>query len=75
MNISRRWPIHPRKETDIIIGGNVQKSPPSKAAAILTRGAYSQYVSTAQGRERRWRLFSTFPGCKASPSLRTSHKG
>ncbi len=28
-------------------------SPPSKAAAILTRGAYSQYVSTAKWRERR----------------------
>jgi hypothetical protein len=27
----------------------------------LTRGAYSQYVSTAKKRERRWRLFSTFP--------------
>ena len=24
-------------------------------------GAYSQYVSTAKWRERRWRLFSTFP--------------
>gem|GEM_PF-5636483 len=33
----------------------------SKAAALLTRGAYSLYVSTAKGRERRWRLFSTFP--------------
>ncbi len=43
------------------VGGNVQKSPSSKAAALLTRGAYSQYVSTAKGRERRWRLFSTFP--------------
>jgi len=41
--------------------GNVQKSPSSKAAAIWTRGAYSQNVSTAKGRERRWRLFSTFP--------------
>ena len=40
----------------------VQKSPSSKAAALLTRGAYSQYVSTAKWRERRWRLFSTFPG-------------
>jgi len=39
-------------------------SPSSKAAAFLTRGAYSQYVSTAQGRERRWWLFSTFPNCK-----------
>jgi len=35
-------------------------SPSSKAAAILTRGAYMEYVSTAQWRERRWRLFSTF---------------
>ncbi len=43
------------------VGGNVQKSPSSKAAALLTRGAFSQYVSTAKGRERRWRLFSTFP--------------
>jgi len=41
--------------------GNVQKSPSSKAAAILTRGAYIEYVSTAKWRERRWRLFSTFP--------------
>jgi len=41
--------------------GNGQKSPSSKAAALLTRGAYTQYVSTAKGRERRWRLFSTFP--------------
>jgi hypothetical protein len=43
------------------VGGTVQKSSSSKAAAILTRGAYSQYVSTAKWRERRWRLFSTFP--------------
>jgi hypothetical protein len=40
--------------------GNDQKSPSSKAAAGLTRGAYFQYVSTAKWRERRWRLFSTF---------------
>ncbi len=33
----------------------------SKAAALLTRGAYTESVSTAKGRERRWRLFSTFP--------------
>jgi hypothetical protein len=43
------------------VRGNVQKSSSSKAAALLTHGAYSQYVSTAKGRERRWRLFSTFP--------------
>jgi len=36
-------------------------SPSSKAAALLTRGPYTQYVSTAKERERRWRLFSTFP--------------
>ena len=52
--------------------GNGQKSPSSKAAALLARGAYSQYVSTVkgrpacakrfgEGRERRWRLFSPFP--------------
>jgi len=39
------------------VGENVQKSSSSKAAAILTRGAYSQYASTARGRERRWRNF------------------
>ncbi|MEC4674863.1 MAG: hypothetical protein VST68_11805, partial [Nitrospirota bacterium] len=33
--------------------GMVKKSPSSKAAASLTRGAYSQYVSTANWRERR----------------------
>ncbi len=44
-----------------VAGGNVQKSPSSKAATNLTRGAYSEYVSTAKWRERRWRLFSTFP--------------
>jgi len=57
-------------------GGNIQKSSSSKAAALLTRGAYIEYVSAnvaksdksvspkaAKWRERRWRLFSTFP-CK-----------
>jgi len=47
-----------------IAGGNVQKSPSSKATATLTRGAYSECVSTAKWRERRWRLFSTFPQSK-----------
>ncbi len=47
-----------------VAGGNVQKSPSSKAAANLTRGAYSEYVSTAKWRERRWRLFLTFPELK-----------
>jgi len=51
--------------------GKVQKSPFSKAAALLTRGAYGLYVSTAKGRERRWRLFSTFPQrmTKRSPNI------
>ncbi len=50
-----------------------------KAAAISTRGAYSQYVSAAQWREHRWRLlrpgsghaFSPFPLKKSyhTPSL------
>jgi len=46
---------------DVSSQGNGQKSSSSKAAAFFTRGAYSQYVSTAKRRERRWRLFSTFP--------------
>jgi len=49
---------------------------PAGPHRCLTRGAYIKYVSTAQwrpacakrfgeGRERRWRLFSTFPfSCK-----------
>jgi len=60
-NISHHWPIHAHENTGIIRWGNVQKSSSSKAAALLARGAYSQYVSTAKGRERRWRIFSTFP--------------
>ncbi len=52
----------PQTKSTSATGGNGQKSPSSKAAASLTRGAYSQYVSTAKWRERRWRLFSTFPG-------------
>jgi len=35
---------------DVNSQGNGQKSPSSKAAAFSTRGAYSQYVSTAKGR-------------------------
>ncbi len=34
-----------------------------KAAALFTRGAYWQYVSTEIWRKRRWRIFSTGP-CK-----------
>ncbi len=51
----------PQVQPMSVAKGNGQKSPSSKAAALLARGAYSQYVSTAQWRERRWRLFSTFP--------------
>ncbi|MEC4681426.1 MAG: hypothetical protein VST67_12110 [Nitrospirota bacterium] len=32
-----------------------------RARPLGQSGAYSQYVSTAKGRERRWRLFSIFP--------------
>jgi hypothetical protein len=35
--------------------------PRGKAAAVFTRGAYVEYVSTRKWRERRWRLFSTDP--------------
>ena len=41
--------------------GDGQKSPSSKAAALLVCGAYAEYVSTAKWRERNWRVFSTFP--------------
>ncbi len=51
----------PRKTLEISVFGAVQKSPSSKAAARFRRGAYSQYVSTENWRERRWRLFSTDP--------------
>jgi len=61
LNISLPWHIHALGEIDM---SKFKKhvlaeagSPSSKAAALLARGAYSQYVSTAQWRERRWRLF------------------
>jgi len=53
--------IRTRDGFDISGRRDVQKSPTSKAAALLVRGAYLVYVSTAKGREHRWRLFSTFP--------------
>jgi hypothetical protein len=61
LNISFPWQIQAKRRQPSSAGGNVQKSPSSKAAALLTRGAYMEYVSTAKWRERRWRLFSTFP--------------
>jgi len=57
------------------VGGNVQKilsfpkGPSSKAAALLASRAYFQYVSTAKGRKRRWRLFSTFPYWRRSVAV------
>jgi len=52
------------------MGGNVQKSSSSpalsgvegKAAALLVRGAYSQYVSTAKGRRLPVRAALANPG-------------
>jgi len=60
----------PKIKQTSLARGNVQKSSSSpvlslaegKTAAIFTRGAYMEYVSTAKWRERRWRLVSTFPG-------------
>ena len=67
LNIAHQLPIKASDKPDIVKRrGNVQKSSSSKAAAILTRGAYTLYVSTAKGRERRWRLFSTFPSGKCT---------
>jgi len=53
-----RWSSNGRQHH---LEGMFSNSSSSKAAAFLTRGAYILYVSTAKGRERRWRLFSTFP--------------
>ena len=55
----------PRNPLDVKGFGSVQKSPPSKATAKFERGAYTQYVSTQNWRERGWRLFSTDPEEKA----------
>jgi len=41
---------------------------------VLARGAYAQYVSTAKGRERCWRLFSTFPGWASMAQLECSQE-
>ena len=73
LNISFPWQIQAQEETAIISwrecskpvlrlleGKSVQPCPEQveeKAAAILTRGVYMEYVSTAKWRERRWRLF------------------
>jgi hypothetical protein len=68
LNISRKKaPICPRRFQYQSPTGMIKKVIQScpepvegKAAAILTRGAYCQYVSTTKLRERRWWLFSTF---------------
>ena len=59
----------PRMRLLIKGSGSVQKSQSSKAAAVFTRGAYAEYVSTEKWRERRWRLFSTDPGGKSHEYL------
>jgi hypothetical protein len=59
--LSKNGAYAPKTNSILAADGNVQKSPSSKATVLLTRGAYTLYVSTAKGRERRWRLFSTFP--------------
>ncbi|MEE8126806.1 MAG: hypothetical protein V3T42_13420 [Nitrospirales bacterium] len=41
--------------------GAVQKGLSSKAAGLLARGTYTEYVSTTPGREGRWRTFSIVP--------------
>jgi len=41
--------------------GECSKRPSSKAAGLLARGAYTEYVSTPKARERSWRPFSTLP--------------
>jgi len=56
----------PKAESIWAADRNVQKSPSSKAAAFFARGAYFQYVSTRKRRERRWRIFSTFPTKKTN---------
>jgi len=47
--------------------GNVQKGLSSKAEGLLSRGAYSEYVSLATGQERLWRPFSTVFYCNLIP--------
>ena len=80
LNISFPWQIQAQEETGIISWRecsrkSVQSCPEpleGKAAAILTRGAYMEYVSTAKWRERRWRLFSIFPRWSSYRALKIS---
>jgi hypothetical protein len=61
LNISRKKPLFVREAFHAKSWREWSKKSSSKAAATLARGAYFQYVSTTKWRERRWRLFSTFP--------------
>ena len=61
LNILYPWARDASGRDSILIRGKVQKRSSSKASALLTRGAYAEYVSTTKWRERSWRLFSTFP--------------
>ena len=66
LKILLHWPINAHNKMGIISGRECSKKHglsivEGKAAVLLTRGAYTMYVSTAKGRECRWRLFSTFP--------------
>ena len=64
LNISRKKPLFVREAFHAKSWREWSKKSSSKAAATLARGAYFQYVSTTKWRERRWRLFSTFPKYK-----------
>ena len=61
LNTSQRSLVNVAGNCDVSSWREWSKKSPSKAAAVLARGAYFQYVSTAKGRERRWWVFSTFP--------------
>jgi hypothetical protein len=52
----QRRRVSSKKHARSLPEGSVQQG-----AAIFTRGAYAEYVSTEKWRERRWRLFLTDP--------------
>jgi hypothetical protein len=51
----------PRGDIHHQLEGMFKKVRPARPQPFWLRGAYMEYVSTAKWRERRWRLFSTFP--------------
>jgi len=75
LNISLPWHVNARCTIDVSSsGGEWSKKSVQQGRSPFDTGAYTQYVSTAkgqpaarsrfgEGRERRWRLFSTFPKC------------